>query len=538
MGLISSLFESRAAVLGGQPPSSPGEWSIFGSGNKSHTGVNVTVESSLGVPALYACVQVISQDVAKLPLIAYRRLKRGKERATDWSGYRVLHDSPNPEMTSYEWREFQISHVASWGNAFSEIDWSNAGTVRGLWPLRPDRMRISRKNGKLLYHYTVPSGQEQTLAAWRIHHIRGLGFDGVMGWSPVGMAKQALGLNLAAEEYGARWYAGGGQPRVVAVHPGKLSLPAQGRIQAAIEGSMNGLSNSHRIKVLEEGVQLHTVGVPAEDAQFLEAQDWGAHQVTRLYRMPPHKIGLLKNATFSNIEHQAIEYVTDTLQPWLVRHEQALQRDMLTETEQQSLFFEYLVEGALRGDIKSRYEAYAVGRNWGWFSANDIRERENLNPIDGGDVYLTPLNMSAGQSPVQQRSNVLIGLYEDVAGRLQRREMADLRRGVDKYLRKGSPADFRAWVQEFYRDLSPVAVDMVQPVARGSVLLNGGAADQADRAARTWASNHMVRRWCMFADALIDEEPIGAIDALLVRMERDGEMLGSQMAEEIELLCN
>jgi hypothetical protein len=316
-------------------------------------------------------------------------------------------------------------------------------------------------------------------------------------------------------------------------------VQAQGKLQDAIEGSMNGLTNSHRVKVLEEGVQLHTVGVPAEDAQFLESQDWGAHQVARLYRMPPHKIGLLKNATFSNIEHQAIEYVTDTLQPWLVRHEQALQRDLLTETEQQQLFFEYLVEGALRGDIRSRYEAYAVGRNWGWFSANDIRERENLNPIDGGDVYLTPLNMSAGQMPpAQQRSGALLRLYEDATGRLQRREMADLRRGVDKHLRRGSTDDFKGWLQEFYQELSPVAVDVVQPVVDADMHLRGGDVRDAEQHLRGWITNHFTKRWAAFEDALIDEDAPAAVDRLLADLERQGSEMGSQLAEEIEQLCN
>lgn len=537
MGFFSDLFDTRAAVVGGQQPSAHGEWSIFGSGTQSHAGVNVTVESGLGVPALYACVQVISQDIAKLPLITYRRLKRGKERATDWRGYSVLHDSPNPELTSYEWREYSSSHVASWGNAYSEIDWTNAGTVRGLWPLRPDRMRITRRNGRLIYRYTLPSGQEQELAAWRIHHTRGLGSDGVMGWSPVRMAMQSIGLNMAAEEYGARWYAGGGQPRVIAVHPGKLSEGAQKRLQGALEGSMNGLSNSHRIKVLEEGVALHTVGVPAGEAQFIESQEWGAHQIARLYRMPPHKIALLKNATFSNIEHQAIEYITDTLQPWLVRHEQALYRDLLSTSEQLSLFFEYLIEGALRGDIQSRYAAYAVGRNWGWLSANDIRERENLNPIDGGDVYLTPLNMTNGQIPPTR--SAFARLYEDATGRLARREIADLRRGVDKHLRKGSAAQFRSWLVEFYADLREASLNIIAPVLVAGAEQRGIDAARAERQAHEWTSTLLLDRNSAWEDVLLDEDQISAVDGYLLRLERESaSTMARALAQEVENLCN
>lgn len=538
MGFVSQLFEMRAQVVGGQSPSAHGEWSIFGSGNKSHAGVTVTPESALGVAALYACVQVLSQDVAKLPLITYRRLKRGKERATDWTGYRVLHDSPNPEMTSYEWREYITSHVAAWGNAYSEIDWSNSGTVRGLWPLRPDRMRISRKNGKLLYHYTVPNGQEQTLQAWRIHHVRGLGFDGVQGWSPVRMAMQTIGLNMAAEEYGARWYAGGGQPRVIAVHPGKLSPGAQDRLKSSLDSSMAGLSNSHRIKVLEEGVQLHKVGVPADEAQFIESQDMGAHQIARFYRMPPHKIALLKNATFSNIEHQSIEYVTDTLQPWLVRHEQALSRDLLTEAEQTSIYFEYLIEGLLRGDIKSRYDAYAIGRQWGWLSSNDIRERENQNPIAGGDTYLTPLNMTSSTAPGGQRAQAFAGLYEDLAKRIVRREAADLRRGIERHFRQhGSEPELRQWLQEFYRELIPAAVDMAQATVAHHVRMHGGDVAAGEQRLRSWMNSYGMAHFAWMTDALIDENPQQALLRSIAEVEQAAET-GLRLAEEIEQICN
>lgn len=523
-------------------PSAHGEWSIFGSGNKSHAGVSVTVESSLGVPAVYACVQVISQDVAKLPLITYRRLKRGKERAIDWVGYRALHNRPNPEMTSYEWREFVTSHVASWGNSYSEIDWTNSGTVRGLWPLRPDRMRITRKNGRLIYHYTLPNGQEKDLAAWRIHHIKGLGADGVMGWSPTRVGMQSVGLNIAAEEYGARWYVGGGQPRVIAVHPNRLSQTAQEKLQNAIEGSMSGLSNSHRVKVLEEGVQLHKVGVPAEEAQFLEAQEWGAHQVCRLYRMPPHKIGLLKNATFSNIEHQAIEYVTDTLQPWLVRHEQALSRDLLSETEQAELFFEYLIDGALRGDVKSRNESYAIGRQWGWLSANDIRERENLNPIEGGDSYLVPLNMVAsGQTAPavgkDRRSQSFARLYEDALGRVMRREVADIRRAAEKHLHKGNDIGaLRGWLDEFYRELAPVVREMVTPAAMTHAEMAGMEPRMVEQYMGGFAADYVLGRRKQWDDVLIDEDLAEAAEQRLIGIEQIGDA-PVRLAADVEQLC-
>lgn len=546
MGFVTRLFDSltQRGVLSGAHPSTHGEWSLFGAGMRSHSGVDVTVEGSFALPAVYACVQVISQDVAKLPLITYRRLKRGKERAIDYPGYRLLKESPNPEMTSLEWREFAISHVASWGNGYSEIEWRNDGTVVGLWPLRPDRMRVKRRNGKLRYLYTLPNGKEEDMPAWRIHHTRGLGFDGVVGWSPVRMAMQAIGLGLAAEEYGARWYAGGGQPRVVAIHPGKLTQGAQDRISTSLEGSMTGLSNSHRIKVLEEGLKLEKVGVPAEEAQFLETQDFQAHQIARLYRMPPHKIGLLKNATFSNIEHQAIEYVTDTLQPWLVRHEQALSRDLLTSDEQQSLFFEYLVEGALRGDIQSRYAAYAVGRQWGWFSANDIRERENLNPIEGGDSYLTPLNMvdAVSKTPLDPakkgQSRHLQPLYEDALGRLARREAADLRRGVEKYLRKQGVDAFRGWLDEFYRDLTPVVREMLAPV----VIAHGeaGGADRrlVDRYVAGYAAQYVLAQRQMIESDLSDEQIEMALTRRCQAVESAAGDLALRLAVEVEQLCN
>lgn len=390
MPFLTQIFETRTH------PSVETDWGrIFGGGQATYSGVDVTVEGSLELPAVWACIRVLSETVASLPLFVYERLERGKRRAPAHPLYALLHDQPNPEQTSFEFFELMISHTATWGNAFAEVERANNGRVRALWPLRPDRMRMLRQSGQIFYVYSLPDGQpDVTLRADQVLHFRGLSGDGMVGYSPVRVAMQAVGLGLATEEFGARFFSNGARPGMVLQHPAILGQDAYQRLKDSWESDYGGLSNAHRIKILEEGMTAEVVGVPPEEAQFLQTRQYQAEEIARIYRMPPHKIGLLEHATFSNIEHQAIEFVTDTVRPWLVRFEQAMMRQLLGPSERQRYFVEFLVDGLLRGDTKSRYEAYGIGRQNGWLSVNDIREYENMDAIEGGDEYLVPLNMA------------------------------------------------------------------------------------------------------------------------------------------------
>lgn len=483
MGILTSFFERRAH---------PGEsinWARFFGLAETPAGVQVNQQNSLQQAAVFACVRVLAETEAMLPLILYKRLPRGKERATNHRLYSILHSLANPEMTSMELRETLMGHVGLWGNGYAEIDYANGGWIKGLWPLRPDKMKVMRRAGQLRYVYQMPAGSDPPyveLPFNRILHIRGLGFDGLVGYDPIGLAQNTIGLALAAEEFGSRLFGNGTQLGVTYEHPGKLSDDAYKRLQKSIESRHQGLTNAHRLMILEEGMKATQVGIQPENAQFLETRKFQVVDIARFYRMQLHKIGSLENATFSNIEHQGIEFVTDTMQPWLTRWEQAIYRDLLTPAERMEYYAEHLVDALLRGDTVSRYQAYNIGRNGGWLSANDIREKENMNPVDGGDVYLVPLNMvpadqvgAGGGDAEGQRSrgagenrsstdyetrakNIAKGrqrlakAYErvirDAAGRVMRREIADVRRAVDKYLGKRDAFQFSTWLKQFYEE--------------------------------------------------------------------------------------
>ena len=538
MGYVSRLLEWRA-----HPSSNNTEWGqIFDAGMQTSSGVNLSVEGALTLPAVFACVRVISETVASLPLLVYRRQGRGKSRAGDHILYGLLKEQPNPEQTSFEWREMMIAHATTWGNGYSEIVWNRRGQPVALWPLRPDRMTVERKNGELLYHYRRNNGPMETLPAYRVHHIRGLSGDGLTGYSPVRLAMQAIGLGLATEEFGARFFSNGARPGIVIKHPGVLKPEAHARLKASWNSDHQGVSNAHKVKVLEEGASIEKIGVPPEEAQFLETRRFQALDIARMYRVPPHKIGLLENATFSNIEHQAIEFVVDTIRPWLVRHEQAMRRDLLVgQEEHDTLLIEYLVDGLLRGDTLSRYQAYAISRQWGWQSANDIRQMENMDPIQGGDNYLTPLNMVSASEPAKgKRWSEMLGLrqvYEDATRRLVRREAADLRRGVDKYLRKQSLEDFEGWADEFYRSLTPVVREIFAPVTLMHCDLVAGERRLVESQLAQWAGAYVLAARQALSTGLRDTD-LPDMDAYCTRIEAGYAGVAAQLMEEIERYAN
>jgi HK97 family phage portal protein len=367
--------------------------SVLG-GMPTTTGIHVNERSAMQLSVVYACVRVLSESLAALPWLLHRRLPGGgKERALDHPLYKLIHDRPNPELSSFNFRELLEVHRLLYGNAFAEIETSRGGQVIGLWPLLSDRtQKVKLDDGKKVV-ITHVAGQPQAIAADRVLHIPGLGFDGLNGLSPIKMAAQAIGVALAAEEFAARWFGSGARPSMILSHPAKLSTQAAERIRESAEQNNAGLSQSHRIMVLEEAMKAERWGVPANEAQFIETQKWQADQIARVYRVPPHKVGLLDRATNNNIEHQDIEFVRDTLLPTARRWEQPTEHALLRESERDEHDIEFLFDALLRGDSETRHKVYAAGRQWGYFSANDVREMENLNPIEGGNIYMMPVNM-------------------------------------------------------------------------------------------------------------------------------------------------
>lgn len=501
-------------------------------GNQGTAGVAVTEKTALYSTAVFACVRVLAETVASLPLPVYRRLEpRGKKRAPEHPAYQLLHDQPNPYMTSFVFRETLMGHLATWGNAYAEIEYDpRTAKVKGLWPLRPDRMvDIKFQGDGLVYLYRLPDGTERLIKSYRMLHVAGLGFNGYVGYSPIGMARNAVGLAMATEDFGSRFFSGGARPGGVLLHPGKMKDSGE-QLRKQWNEMHSGLSNQHRIAILEEGMEYKQIGIPPGDSQFLETRKFQIQEIARIYRIPPHMLADLERATFSNIEHQSIDFVVHTIRPWLVKWEQAIKQKLFAGTEKEKYFAEFLVDGLLRGDTQTRYQAYATARQWGWLSANDIRELENQNPLpDGGDMYLVPMNMipadqatarlpesqpppqegsSRAGSPLEQRNiNAALNrsriagqyerLFQDAASRVVKREVSDLKRAVKKHLGERDSTGFLNYLNDYYekapewisRTMMPVLLSLgeavrdaaAQEVSAGEVDISEWVSGYAER---------------------------------------------------------
>ena len=542
-------------------------------GMPTATGREVSADSAMTMTAVWACVRILSETVASLPLVLYRRLPNGgKERAPDHPLYPVLHDRPNPEMTSMEFREALMGHLALWGNAFAEIQRQPAtGDVLALWPLRPDRMKIERgPDGRLVYVYRLTEGKDKIFERSLILHLRGLSPNGIQGYSPLDVAREAIGLGLAAEEFGARFFGNGAVPGLVLQHPGVLGDDAHKRLRMSWEDRHSGLENAQRVAILEEGMTVEKIGIPPEDAQFLETRKFQVQEVARIFGVPLHMIADLDRATFSNIEQQSIDFVTRTVRPWTGRIEQRMGASLIAAVEQERYFVEHVLEGLLRGDIASRYAAYSIGRQWGWLSANDVRTIENMNPVEGLDQYLMPLNMvdatdpEAGQpanseptanedsdetsatraeqralpsyekraAARQQLAKTFRPALRDSAQRVVNREVNDVGNQVNRMKSGGSVETFTSWLQEFYAEHEKfIARYMLATVATYANLVTaqveeeiGGKVDadasdrfvnayNADRS-RQWAQRNRV----VIEKSLNEENPIESVESTLAHL--------------------
>ena len=394
MPTLKSLFHSRD-----KPQNSLGgsRYNFFYGSTTS--GKPVNEQTAMQMTAVYSCVRILSETVAGLPLHVYRyNDSGGKEKDLKHPLYKLLHDEPNPEMTSFAFRETLMSHLLLWGNAYAQIIRNARGNVIALYPLMPNRMTVDRdSNGRLYYRYQKSSEDSQTLgkdsqvylAPSDVMHIPGLGFDGLVGYSPIAMAKNAVGLAIATEEYGAKFFANGAAPGGVLEHPGTIKDPQ--KVKESWNSAYQGSTNAHRVAVLEEGMKYQAIGISPEQAQFLETRKFQINEIARIFRVPPHMLADLEKSSFSNIEQQSLEFVKYTLDPWVVRWEQAMCRVLLSESEKPTVFIKFNVDGLLRGDYQSRMNGYATARQNGWMSSNDIRELENLDRIPaelGGDLYL------------------------------------------------------------------------------------------------------------------------------------------------------
>ena len=397
MGFLSGLFHSRDKPTN----STNGDVYRFLFGG-SNSGKAINERSAMQMTAVYACVRILSESIAGLPVHVYKYTDSGsKEKAIKYPLYRLIHDEPNPEMTSFVFREALMTHLLLYGNAYAQIIRNGKGEVIALYPLMANRMSVDRDDKRHLYYqYQMQDSDAPTikngtviLKPSDVLHIPGLGFDGLVGYSPIAMAKNAICLAIATEEYGDKFFANGATPGGILAYPGTVKNP-----EAVRESWTKGFSgnNSHKVAVLEEGMKYTPIGISPEQAQFLETRKFQINEIARIFRVPPHMVGDLEKSSFSNIEQQSLEFVKYTLDPWVIRWEQSIQRSLLSKDEKRVYFVKFNLEGLLRGDYQSRMNGYAIGRQNGWMSANDIRELENLDRIpeeDGGDLYLINGNM-------------------------------------------------------------------------------------------------------------------------------------------------
>lgn len=383
MGILSGIFKARDKPTN----ATAGSAYRFLFGN-STSGKAVTERSAMQMTAVYSCVRILAEAVAGLPLHLYRYTDTGgKEKAIDHPLYALLHDEPNPEMTSFVFRETLMTHLLLWDNAYAQIIRNGKGEVVALYPLMPNRMVVDCDEHGQLY-YTYYRGQDEAirnkdtaviLQPSDVLHIPGLGFDGLVGYSPIAMAKNAIGMAIACEEYGAKFFANGATPGGILEHPGTIKDPQ--RVRESWQSTFGGSGNANKVAVLEEGMKYTPISISPEQAQFLETRKFQINEIARIFRIPPHMVGDLEKSNFSNIEQQSLEFVKYTLEPWLVRWEQSMIRALVSHSEKAAYFIKFNVDGLLRGDYQSRMNGYSIGRQNGWMSTNDIRELENLDRI-------------------------------------------------------------------------------------------------------------------------------------------------------------
>ena len=369
---------------------------VFG---RTSAGKIVNERTAMQTSAVYACVRVLSEAVASLPLNIYSYGEDGgKVKEYDHPLYRLLHSEPNPEMTSFTFREVMMTHLLLYGNSYTQIIRDGAGRVVALYPLMPNCIEEKRDdNGKLQYIYTKASDENPNLKDdgqivlqyEEVMHVTAMSMDGLVGASPIATSKNSIAIALSAEEFGASFFKNGAYPGGVLEHPGVLKNPD--KVRESWNSIYQGSNNGHKIAVLEEGMHFSPISLNPDALQLSETRHFQLEEIARIFRVPLHLINSLDHATYSNIEHQSIEFVKYSVQPWVIRIEQEMEKSLLLPSEKGKYSIKMNVDGLMRGDYKSRMEGYSIGRNGGWLSTNDIREMENMNPVseeDGGNLYL------------------------------------------------------------------------------------------------------------------------------------------------------
>jgi HK97 family phage portal protein len=386
-GLFARLFRSSPENPS-TSLSNPAAWltGLFGT---SKTGVQVSEDNALTFSAVYAAVRIISETIASIPLNVYQADGETRVKAVGHPVQDLLAKAPNSVSSTFTFREAMASNLVLHGNAYAKIEMNAAGRPTALIPLNPMKVEVKVVDGEKVYVFD----EKHTYLDYEILHFVGLSFNGLTGKSPLSMAREAVAIGLAAQEYGARFYSNGANAGGVITAPGRLNTEVVKRLRESWNRAQSGLGSSHSTAILEEGMKYEKIGLDPEAAQFLQSRKFQVNEIARIFRIPPSYLADLENSsTRANTEQQAIQFVRDCITPYVRRMEVELNRKLFREDEP-NLYAYFTMEGLMRGDQKARYEAYATARQWGWLSVNDIRDLENLNPVEGGDIYLQPLNM-------------------------------------------------------------------------------------------------------------------------------------------------
>ena len=379
-----NLFGKLLVKLGASPPPDNDFWYRPVSGSRNY----VSQDSAMRISAVWACVRVIAETIGSLPLGVYRRNRDGRELDRNHALYYLLHNSPNPDMTAFEFWELAAKCLCLSGNFYAQMFTNQRGDVTELRPLSPSSMRVFRdpETGVLVYQHN-----SQMFTSSDILHIPGLGYDGerdLTGYSPVSYMAQALGMTQDAEGYGANFFKNNATPPAYMTVPQALSNEARGNLQSWLMDNYGGVKNAGKIGVLEQGAEIKTVAINHRDMQFLELRQYQKADICSIFRVPPHMIQDLTRSTNNNIEHQGIDFATHTIRPWLTRIEKRINLQLFGPREAAIYYAEFNMDALLRGDAASRANYYSAMRNIGALSANEIRSKENMNPYAGGELYL------------------------------------------------------------------------------------------------------------------------------------------------------
>jgi len=523
VSILEGLLEKRASTGAATALSNPNSflynW-FSGGASDAASGMAVSETTALNIAAVYSAVNVSARTISSLPLKVYKSLEpRGKDEARDHPLYPILKTTPNGDVTSAAWRRTMQGDVLLWGNGYSEIERDGGARAIGLHRRHPSRVTPERVAGKLVYRVTNHNKPDSSVAAADMLHIPNFSTDGIKGLSPIQAHREGLGLALAAERTAGAFFGNGTFFGGFIKAPGNMSPEARERLRLSLEALHKGPDRAHKFAVLDEGMDYQSSGVPPEDAQLLAVRLFQVSEVARLYNLPPHKLGDLENATYSNIEEQSLAFAQDHVVPWLVVWEQELQRKLFGGTE---YFAEHVTHGLLRGDFATRSEGYVKMILNGIMTRNEVRNLENLNPAEGGDQYIVPQNVAlldddgvpvpvsgpsmpppiAGEvrsMDVEFRANRSLEdrwriqetfrqLIEDALHRVVARERNAIKRQLKKMPEQGRPG-FTEWVVEFYADhrefvsraLTPVLLALLREVSAVAIAEAGAEAGEIEQ---------------------------------------------------------